>query len=222
VEELFANGFHAALGTFDIGNPDLHAEQSMGFDAGIDVQQGRTSAHVGAYINRVSDYIRPVAVAGTIEEEGPVVTFEQSAATLTGAELQVETRLAKGLIGGLVSDYLRARQEDGTPLPYIPAARVGASLRFDNGHFSVGGDVRHALNQTDVSGDALDVPTDGYTLVNMSAGWIFTARSRSVHSLTFRIDNVLDTEYHDAASRIKSFAGNPGRNISLVYRLLFQ
>ena len=32
VEELFSNGFHAAAGTFDIGNPDLRAEVNQGGD----------------------------------------------------------------------------------------------------------------------------------------------------------------------------------------------
>jgi iron complex outermembrane receptor protein len=42
-----------------------------------------------------------------------------------------------------------------------------------------------------------------------------------VHSITLRADNLLDERYRDAASRIKDFAPNPGRNLALVYRLLF-
>ena len=42
-----------------------------------------------------------------------------------------------------------------------------------------------------------------------------------VHSLTLRVDNLLDERYFDAASRIKEFAANPGRNVALVYRMLF-
>jgi len=45
--------------------------------------------------------------------------------------------------------------------------------------------------------------------------------SRYSSSITLRADNVLDEEYRDATSRIKRFALNPGRNVSLVYRLLF-
>jgi iron complex outermembrane recepter protein len=36
-----------------------------------------------------------------------------------------------------------------------------------------------------------------------------------------RADNVLDERYFDATSRIKRFAPNPGRDFSLVYKLLF-
>ena len=36
-----------------------------------------------------------------------------------------------------------------------------------------------------------------------------------------RVDNALDEQYRDATSRIKSYAYNPGRNVSVVYKLLF-
>jgi iron complex outermembrane receptor protein len=96
---------------------------------------------------------------------------------------------------------------------------VSASLRFDNGRLSAGGDARR-FAQDKVSGDALDVDRR-YTLINLSATWLFTVRGRTVHSMTLRADNLLDEQYRDATSRIKSFAFNPGRNLSVVYKLLF-
>ena len=34
-------------------------------------------------------------------------------------------------------------------------------------------------------------------------------------------DNLTDASYREATSRIKQLAPNPGRNVSLVYRVLF-
>jgi iron complex outermembrane receptor protein len=42
-----------------------------------------------------------------------------------------------------------------------------------------------------------------------------------INSIVLRVDNALDEKYADATSRIKTFALNPGRNFSLVYKLLF-
>ena len=81
--------------------------------------------------------------------------------------------------------------------------------------------MRRVFAQIKVSGDELDVATDAYTLVNADATWLFTAGGSMVHSLTLRADNLLDEQYRDATSRIKSFAYNPGRNLSVVYKLLF-
>ena len=220
VEELFSNGFHAAAGTFDIGNSGLIPEKNTGLDAGLRVQRGETFAQIGTYYNMVDDYIRPVEVDA--ESDEPRVTFGQADARLYGFEAQLETHLLQRVIGGLMADYTRAELTDSRmPLPFVPAGRIGASLRYDNGRLSAGGDARHVFAQTRISGDALDVPTESYTLLDISGTWIFTVRASTVHSLTLRADNLLDAKYRDATSRIKSFSFNPGRNISIVYRLLY-
>jgi iron complex outermembrane receptor protein len=101
----------------------------------------------------------------------------------------------------------------------MPAGRVGASLRWDSGQLSAGGEVRHVFAQRDVTGGQ-DVETGAYTLVNLSAGWHLTMGGR-IHEFTLRADNLGDVRYYDATSRIKSFAANPGRNVSVVYRVMF-
>ena len=224
VEELFANGFHAAAGTFDVGNTALTPEKSLGLETGLRAQTRRTFAQLNAYYNRIDQYIRPVAV-GAEDVDGtavPLVNYRQDDAALYGLEGQVETQLPHHLVAGVMGDFTRATLRDGSEnLPYIPAGRVGASLRFDNGRWSAGGDARRVFAQTHVSGDALDIPTTAYTLLNVNVVWLFSAAGSTVHSLTFRADNLLDAQYRDATSRIKRFAYNPGRNLSVVYKLLF-
>jgi iron complex outermembrane recepter protein len=41
------------------------------------------------------------------------------------------------------------------------------------------------------------------------------------HSVVVRGDNLLDARYRDATSRIKNFAFNAGRNLSVTYRVQF-
>ena len=224
VEEMFANGFHAAAGTFDIGNPLLTPEQSTGLETGLRAQTASTFAQVNAYYNRIDKYIRPVAV-GTEDVDGvdvPLVNYRQSDAALYGVEGQIESKLPHQLVGGVMGDMTRAalRGSDES-LPIIPAARRGASLRYDNRQWSVGGDTRPVVAPARVSGDAIDVPTESYTLLNLSVSWLRTVRGSTVHSVTVRADNVLDTQYRDATSRIKRFASNPGRNLSVVYKVLY-
>ncbi len=224
VEELFANGYHAAVGTFDVGNAALRPEQSTGFEAGLRAQTPRTFAQFSTYYNLINKYIVPTAT-GTRDVDGtdvPLVNFRQRDATLYGVEGQLETKLVRRWVGGVMGDYVRAKiRNSDDNLPYIPAGRLGASLRYDNGRISAGGDVRRVFAQEKVSGDNLDVATDAYTLLDLSATWLFTVKGSQVHSVTMRVDNALDEQYRDATSRIKSYAYNPGRNLSVVYKLLF-
>jgi len=226
VEEVFANGYHVAVGTFDIGNPNLKAETSTGVESVLRTQGGRGFAQVSAYLNAIDDYIAPRAV-GEIDidsEDGPIevplVNFFQENARIFGFEAQGEAEVARHWVLGATADWVRGRFAGGDNLPYIPAGRLGTTLRWDNGRLSVAGGVRGVFAQTRVSGDALDVATDSYTLVNLSLGYTLL-RGPAVQSIVLRADNLLDERFFDATSRIKSFAPNPGRNVALVYKVLF-
>ena len=253
VEELYSNAFHAAVGTFDVGNPDLRAETNNGVDAILRAQSGKTSAQLSAYYNRIDRYISPNIVRDTtLAGEGgepdntvPLNVFTQRDATLRGVEGQIESEVAPHLVVGVVGDVVRADFVSGGPLPFIPAGRLGGSLRWDDGRFFAGGDVRRGFAQDRVSqtgcasadevvvgpagelppepatgAPCVDVRTPAYTVVNLSAG-VNLIVGGYVHSLTLRADNVGDARYFDASSRIKSFTANPGRNLSAVYRVLF-
>ncbi|MEO7520769.1 MAG: TonB-dependent receptor, partial [Gemmatimonas sp.] len=248
VEELYSNGFHAAVGTYDVGNAALEAEVNTGVDGVLRAQSGRTSGQVSAYYNRISDYISPNIVRDTTLEESGVVplnVFAQQDATLRGVEGQFEAEVVRHVVLGAVADMVRGRFTSGEALPFMPAARLGASLRWDTGRLFAGTDMRHGFAQERVSqplcaradmvdigsegelpvepgaaAPCVDIATPAYTVVNISGGftWIVGAAS---HSVTLRADNVADTRYFDASSRIKSFTANPGRNLSVVYRLVY-
>ena len=42
-----------------------------------------------------------------------------------------------------------------------------------------------------------------------------------LHTLTLRVDNLLDQEYRDHLSRVKQIMPEAGRNVSLLYRVTF-
>jgi iron complex outermembrane receptor protein len=221
VEELFSHAAHAATGSYELGNPDLKVERSLGLDAVLRVAAAGVSGQLSGYLNQVQGYIAPdVSRDTTVEGETmPLALYGQRDATLRGFEVQGEAKLSERLVLGVMGDLTRGTFRGGAPLPFMPAARVGTSLRWDTGRFTAGGDLRHALAQREVTGGQ-DVATDAYTLLDLSAAWTISAHGR-IHEITMRADNVADVRYLDATSRIKSYAPNPGRNITLVYRLMF-
>jgi iron complex outermembrane recepter protein len=223
VEELYANGFHAAVGTFDIGDPKLKVETSTGLDVVLRAQRTRGFLQFSAYRNRIDNYILPLASGVTIADGDtvPRVFIGQRGATLSGFEFSGEAQLARRVVLGGLADAVRGTGSNNTNLPFIPAARLGASLRYDTGRWSVGTDARRVFRQTRVADDNVtDVPTESYTLLNLDASMNRPTR-RAAHAITLRIENLLDARYADATSRIKAYTFNPGRNVSLVYRLSF-
>ena len=62
------------------------------------------------------------------------------------------------------------------------------------------------------------VPTDGRVLVGGHVGLRLDAAG-AVHAVALRVENALDTAWRDPLSRIKSVAPQPGRNVTLTYRI---
>jgi iron complex outermembrane receptor protein len=62
--------------------------------------------------------------------------------------------------------------------------------------------------------------TDGYSVFDATAGYRWMALGRA-HTLTLRADNITNTTYRDHLSRIKEIMPQPGRSISLLYRVNF-
>ena len=232
VEELYSDAFHAATGAYELGDPDLDVETNSGLEAVLRAQSERVNAQLSAFYNRIDNYIYPRFNGQVPDDESgdsvPFYAYDQRGAELRGVEGQVEGTLTRHLVLGVTGDLVRGDFRDGGHLPFMPPARLGASARYDNNRFSASVEARHAFAQdrvATVEGQgvndlAVESPTASYDLVNLSAGYSLIRGGR-VHSITLRADNVLDERYRDAASRIKDFAPNPGRNLSLVYRLLF-
>jgi iron complex outermembrane receptor protein len=227
VEELFSDGFHAAAGTYDRGNPNLGTEVSQGVDGVLNLQSGRVNAQLAAYYNRINDYVHVNIVGDTAIDDGavPLNQFAQDNATMKGIEGRIEAAVTPRIVLGAMGDVVRGTFRNGTPLPFIPAARLGGSARWDNGRLSLGGELRHGFQQDRVPTAASEedpsaVATGAYTVLDLSVGFTLISGAQ-LHSIVLRADNITDTRYADATSRLKSFAYQPGRNIGVVYKVVF-
>jgi iron complex outermembrane receptor protein len=221
VEELFSGALHAGTGSVEYGEPTLEAERGTSVEGVLRISDRRWNGQFVAYRNRIENYVHLLAQPDTMVDGHPVNVYRygQTEAVLQGVEAFLEWAARADLALGLSGDLLHARQADGTPLSYMPPPRVGGFARWDNGTWSLGAEAHHELRQDRV-GSADESVTPAHTVVRMDAGLRFT-RGALVHSITLRADNLANELHREATSRIKDFAPNPGRNVSLVYRVLF-
>jgi iron complex outermembrane receptor protein len=232
VEELSSNAFHGALGTFDVGSPNLKSEINQGVEGILRMETRRLNGQFSGFYNTIQNFITPNIVGDTTFDDGtgpvtvPLNRISQADALLKGVEGRLEAEVLPNVVLGTMGDLVRGQFKDSkVSLPFMPGARLGALARFDNGTVSAGAQYRHAFAQNRVPpavtpDDAAGIPTDAYDLLNLSVGYNLVLRGQ-VNAFTFRVDNVLDERYLDATSRLKTFAFNPGRNFALVYRLQF-
>ena len=226
--ELYADGPHVATRAFEIGDPDLDSEESLGIDLSLKGGGETLSGSANLFWNDFDGYIFE-SFTGDLEDGLEVIRFVQRDAEFWGAELAALVRLAEvgdplsetgagHLDLDLRADFVRAELADGTPLPRIPPLRLGAGLSYHQGPWRGLAEVRWADSQDRLADN--ETPTDSHTLVNASLSYRLFA-GPTVTDLILRGSNLTDEEARNHVSFLKDRVPLPGRDVSLIVRLAF-
>ncbi len=221
-EQLYSNGPHVATGVYEIGDPNLREETTLGIDLAFHKTTGRLRGSLSLFTSRADDYVYD-DFTGEEEDALPVVRFVQADAEFTGAEAEVHFdilhsdphHLELELSGDLVRAELRG---SGEPLPRIPAARFGGGLRYQGSQFQASLFCRRTENQDRIS--EFETPTAGHTFLDASIGYRFYLGG-TVHDLILSGTNLTDEYAQEHISYLKEVAPLPGRDVRLTYRLAF-
>jgi iron complex outermembrane receptor protein len=220
-EELYANGVHVATQTFEVGDPRLQEETSLGVDLFFRHESDRLRSQLSVFYNDFDDFIFP-AFTGLEEEGQPVVAFQQQDAEYRGAEVELGIELFESdsthVHLNLMGDIVEAELADGSNVPRIPPMRLGGGFEVKSGPWSAEAEVRWADDQTDAAIN--ETPTAGYTVVNAFLGYRILTE-RVVYDLLLRGSNLTDEEVRLHTSYLKTFAPLPGRDFGLSLRMSF-
>ncbi|MBW3559707.1 MAG: TonB-dependent receptor, partial [Proteobacteria bacterium] len=182
------------------------------------MERGRLSGDLHLYAVRYEGFIdfRPT---GEVRDELPVFQYVQTDAEFTGAEAEAsytlweEGRREWRLEG--VFDVVRADTDLGAP-PRIPPYSATARLVYEDAALEGRLEARTVGEQDRVA--AFELPTDGYTLVNLFGSW----KPPALNGVTLFAEarNLTNEEAREHASFLKDVAPLPGRNLrlGLAYR----
>ncbi len=228
MEELYSEGPHLASYSFEIGNPDLDPERAWAKEIFIGYQGKRLNLNAAIFHNGFDNYLFAQNTGRTnpIRSDLQDYQFTGNKAWLYGYEFSGELKLTKTFFTQFSLSKTIGEQEVTTesgevvkrPLPQIPPLKGKVSLKYVNNNFELGTQAQHSTKQ-DRTGD-FETPTDAYTTIDIFSQYRFNSR-KLLHSLSFNINNLFDTEYQNHLSRIKDLRPEPGRNISLLYRVYF-
>jgi iron complex outermembrane receptor protein len=174
------------------------------------------------FVNRFDDYIFE-EVTGEEENGLPVARFVQADARFVGGEAGATVELLHGephhLDLELTADVVRAvLRGTGENLPRIPPLRYGVGLHYDSERWNGRVELRAVAEQDRTAPN--ERATEGYTVLNASAGWRLFA-GRSVVELVLRGTNLTDAEARNHVSFLKDLAPLPGRDIRLGVKWSF-
>lgn len=226
--DLFANGVHEGTVAFERGNPDLKTEHSLNTDLAFRVQTTSLRGEIGAFANFIQNFIfsRPTA---EIDPGSGFQIFDvsQGDARLLGFEGAFEYHPTRYLHLQGTADYTNGQNTTtDTPLPTIPPFRATYTVRLEGDHvgglespyFSVGGESNSKQSRLDPSEAEFfaqsGYQSQGYTLVNIGAGFSLPALRDGVR-VDFTLRNVFDKQYANFLSRYKTYALDPGRNLTV-------
>ncbi|CAM2067259.1 TonB-dependent receptor [Sulfidibacter corallicola] len=220
-EELFSFGPHLATSAFEIGDPDLKKESSIGLDVQFRKKSGPVTGEISLFTNRFDDFIYEAATGE--EADGlDEFAFVQEDAELYGGEAHLDISLLHSdphhLHLELIYDYVRGELDSSGNLPRITPARFGVMLEYQGDTFWVRTEARVTEDQDDVAN--LETATEGYTFYNASAGYRWFVGS-TLHQFLLRGNNLTDEEGRNHSSFLKDRVLLPGRNVTLSYQLKF-
>lgn len=232
-EELYSEGPHLASYSYEIGNPNLDPERSFSKELFLRYRRSDFRAELSLYHNDFSNYIyprntgRPSVRFPTLNE----YQFIGAEALLYGFEFSSELAITRSLALTLGASYTHAEREvtqqerqvtgqtgETQPLPMIPPLKSDISLKYASGGFEIGSRARLAAKQ-ERTGD-FEQPTEGYAVFDLFGQYRLQS-NRLLHTFSLRAENLLDTSYRSHLSRIKELMPEPGRNVSLLYRVYF-
>ena len=246
-EELYSNGLHVATQSFEFGDPDLDTETANRAELGLHWHGDTVRVGASAYYVDYSDFIY-LADTGIEEEETPARVWNQSDASFTGAEAELEWTFAEGdsgawslrTFGDVVSgkltgtgtrtvafsiphedhahDYTAEIALSGN-LPRIPPWRLGGELRWDWQDWRAGIGAVYYARQDNVAEYESETPS--YTLVNANLAWHHDTPGGNAWELFVDGSNLLDEEARPHTSFLKDLAPLPGRNFSAGVRFFF-
>lgn len=228
LEELYSEGPHLASFSFEIGNPELNPERSLAKEVFVKWQGQASAARLALYHN---DFFNFNYAKNTGEKNNRFPTLDNyqfvgTEAQLYGFEIAGETQISRRFVVD-VSASITIGEQDTTSLsgvtasqalPQIPPFKLKSSFKFVDAGFEGGIRLIHASKQARTG--EFETPTNSYSLLNTFIQYRFESK-KLLHTFSLNITNLLNEEYQNHLSRIKDLRPEPGRNLSLLYRVYF-
>lgn len=220
IEELYSEGPHLAAYSYEVGNPDLDAESGYGFEYFVYHKFDDMFFNINFFFNTLDSYIIPRNTGETnFQTFLPIYKTFGVGAQLFGVESQIDWDLSRRFSVSTSLSYTQGRfKGTGDPLPQIPPLKGTLGLKYMNEQFALGVETEFAAKQDRV--DQFEEPTAGYMVFNTFAQYSFQT-DLFVHSISLNFDNILNTEYRNHLSRVKSILPEAGRNLRLTYKVFF-
>lgn len=218
LEELYNFGPHVGNLVFEIGNPDLEREATLGLDLSVRHQSKRLRGDFNFYVYDIDNFvfaavtdevIDGLSVAGTLQGDSRFIGFDAKGSVRLGEQVWLNLGL------GLVDAELTTTNE---ALPRIPPLRGQLSVDVPYRGFTITPEWIFSSKQDRVFRE--ETETDGSWALNVRASYVWP-RQHIVHIVSVAGYNLTNELYRNHTSFIKDLAPEIGRGVKVGYSLRF-
>ncbi|HXE80146.1 MAG TPA: TonB-dependent receptor [Vicinamibacterales bacterium] len=218
LEELYNFGPHVGNLTFEIGNPDLDLERTLGFDLSLRNRAPRASGELNVFHYRIRNFVF-LDVTGELVDGLREASFMQGDSRFSGIEASGHLDVHEHLHLNGSASYVRATLiETGEPLPRIPPFSARIHLEIPWGALTFGPELVITARQDRVFRD--ERPTPGSTVLNFDASWQ-RASEHATQTIAVKAYNLTDEVSRLHTSFIKELAPEMGRGVRVTYSVRF-
>ncbi|HEX3024129.1 MAG TPA: TonB-dependent receptor [Chitinophagaceae bacterium] len=229
IAESGADGIHDGTPFYEIGDPNLKAENSLQIDATIGINTADISAEITPFINKINNYIFPSKLQSVFGGDsmrldfasglpaGSTFKYIAGNAILSGGEIifNIHPQTINWLSLENSFSFINAvqlNQNDSTKyLPYTPPQKLLSTLIFHlnknnpvlrNTYLRMG--VENYFKQNKIYykfGD--ETVTPGYILLNAGFSTDIFSKNKNICTIHFSCNNIADVAYQSNMSRLK-------------------
>ncbi|MBP8307006.1 MAG: TonB-dependent receptor [Burkholderiaceae bacterium] len=241
IEELYANGPHAATGTFEIGDASLQRERSLNLDVSLRRSGSPLRWKIGVYANRFRNYVfgrgtddNGDGVADRVSADNVLensaddpgageftrLVYAQARARFTGLEAEISYRFTgTPYTVRMFGDTARGRIDGQGNVPRLAPARVGFSADAESGPWSGFVSVLAVSGQRRIA--VLETTTAGYTRVDAEVAYRLSDSPSRTVTVFLQGRNLLNETIRPHTSYVKDLVPQPGRTVMAGVRARF-
>ena len=243
IEDLYSDGPHLGTYSYEIGQPNLDVENTVGVEASLVRHTNKSEIRLTGYQNFSPNYhissklgecedefvnleeSHPCAGADFIAwgsgSSGWLYKYEMQGlrARIYGFESELRYSITNSInFFGSMSKIIGENLSDKTPLAYIPPDKLILSTELALNPYFLALKLKKGLPQSRLG--EFEKRTEGYIIFDLNGSYTIHT-SKFLHKIIIQIDNIFNQEYYNHLSRIKLIMPEKGRSIGVQYRMIF-
>ncbi len=233
--ELFSDGLHHSAARIELGDLRITNETSNKIALSLEKNFGKWGFILEPFANYVSDFIllEPTGVEFTIRGAFPVWEYRQTDARLLGVDLAAYVDWTSNWRTDHRFSLVKGNDVDADEaLINMPAPNISNKITYtkpDWKRLEVGLESFYSFRQNEFPPNIsvfspeqqqeveleINTPPDAYHLLGFFAKSEFNLSEQSRLGVGLSVSNLFNTAYRDYLNRLRYFADDLGRNISL-------